>query len=126
MSGMRWLRIVLGVLVSYVVGILVLGLLAGIVLVFSPIKSLSEVTAIPRFTFATDVVIALGCAWGAYVVLRDVTFRTTLHGILIGAIAGIIGYFVLPGDLISHVYLLLLAITAGVIGGRLAMGGKRS
>ncbi len=123
---MRWLRIVLGVLVSYVVGILVLGLLAGIVLVFSPVKSLSEVAAIPRFTFVTNVVIALGCAWGAYVVLRDVTFRTTLHGILIGAIAGIIGYFVLPGDLISHIYLLLLAITAGVIGGRLAMGGKRS
>ena len=124
MRDIRWLRIVLGALVSFVVGVLTLGLLAGIILAFGPANTLAEVQAMPRFSFVTSVMIALGCAWGAYVVLRGVTIRTTLHGVLIGVLVGILGFFVISGDLIWHLYTLLMAIPAGVFGSRLALGGK--
>lgn len=124
MRNIRWLRIVLGALVSFAFGVLTLGLLAGILIAFSPANNLAEVLAMPRFAFVTSVMIALGCAWGAYAVLRGVTIYTTLHGALIGAFVGILGFFVLSGDLISHLYTLLMAIPAGVVGSRLALGGK--
>ena len=124
MRDIRWLRIVLGALVSFTFGVLTLGLLAGFILAFSPANSLAEVQAMPRFSFVTSVMIALGCAWGAFAVLRGVTIRTTLHGALIGALVGVLGFFVLSGDLISHLYTFLMAIPAGVLGSRLALGGK--
>jgi phosphate/sulfate permease len=120
MRNIRWLRIVLGALVSFAFGVLTLGLLAGILIAFSPANSLVEVQAMPRFAFVTSVMIALGCAWGAYAVLRGVTIRTTLHGALVGALS----FFVISGDVISHLYTLLMAIPAGVVGSRLALGGK--
>lgn len=126
MRSIRWLRILLGALASFVFGVLTLGLLAGLVLAFSPADSLAEVQAMPRFAFITSVMIALGCAWGAYTVLRGVTVRPTLHGALIGALVGIMSFFILSGDLILHLYTLLMAIPAGVLGSRLALGGKRA
>ncbi len=125
MKNIFWSRVALGALASFLVGVLILGVLIGIVVAFSSANSIQDVRGLPRFSFVTSVLTALAAAWGAYFALRDLPARHSLHGLLIGLSAGLLNFVLAPGDWIANILTLLMALPAGVFGSRIAERNPR-
>ena len=125
MTGIRWARVLVGVLAGVVFTVLLLGLVVAVVMALGQIGTIADVQRIPRFTFVTSLIVAAGSMWGAWAALRGEP-ASLLSGALIGFNIGVLGFLVLPGDTISHVLMVLMAVSAGVLGSRLALGSRRS
>jgi|GEM_PF-3948607 len=115
-----WSRLGIGVLVSLVLGMLILGFVIALVMVFGPVDSIAAVQALPRFSFFAGLTMALACAWGAFIALRRLPGDHNRHGLLIGLMVGLIQFVLTPGDLVGHGLNLLMALPAGLFGARMA------
>lgn len=124
MSGIRWSRVMVGVIASFFAGVLLLGGMIAILLAFTSAETIQDVQAIPRYGFAASVLTALAAAWGAFFALRSLTpgptARHSLHGLFIGLGAGLLPFIFTPGPWIANFFTLLMAIPAAVLGSRLA------
>lgn len=116
----NWSRLFLGIVGSALFSILGLGAIIGIVIAFSAAESIADVQNVARFSFVTSVLIALSCGWGALVALRGLKGRHILHGFLIGLAVGLLNYLVTPASFVTNLLTLLMALPAGIVGGRLA------
>lgn len=118
--GINWSRLLTGIVGSALFSILGLGAIIGLVIAFSPAESIADVQNVPRFSFVTSMLIALSCSWGALVALRELKGRHILHGLLIGLAVGLLNFLVTPADFVANLLTLLMALPAGIVGGRLA------
>jgi hypothetical protein len=115
-----WLRVAVGALVSLVLGMLIIGFVIALVMVLSPVDSVAAVQELPRFGFFAGLTTALACAWGVFIALRRLPNGHNRHGLLIGLIVGLIQFVLTPGDLVVHLLNLLMALSAGLFGARMA------
>lgn len=115
-----WSRLLMGVLVSLVLGVLIIGVVIALVMVLTPMDSITAVQGLPRFAFFAGLTTALACAWGAFVALRRLPGGHNRHGLLIGLIVGLVQFALTPGDPVIHLLTLLMALAAGLFGARMA------
>ncbi len=121
-----WLPIGIGVLVSLVLGMLIIGLVMALVMVFGPVASMAAVQELPRFRFFAGLTMALACAWGAFVALRRLSADHNRHGLLIGLLVGLAQFVLTPGDPVGHGLTLLMALSAGLFGARMAAHSRNA
>lgn len=124
MNNIRWSRIMVGVIASFLAAVLLLGGLIAIVIAVSSAQTIAEAQNIPRYGFAASVITALAAAWGAFFALRTLTpgptSRHTLHGLLIGLGAGLLPFIFAPGPWVANFITLMMCLPAAVLGSRLA------
>jgi hypothetical protein len=124
MNGIRWSRVMVGVIAGFLADVLLLGGLIAILIAFTPAQTIQEAQSIPRYGFAASVITALAAAWGAFFALRTLTpgptARHNLHGLLIGFGAGLLPFIFTPGQWVANLITLLMCLPAAVLGSRLA------
>jgi len=124
MKGIRWSRVMVGVIGSFLAGVLLLGGLITILIAFSSAQTIQEAQSIPRYGFAASMITALAAAWGAFFALRtlppDQASRHSLHGLLIGFGAGLLPFIFTPAQWGANLITLLMCLPAAVLGSRLA------
>ena len=120
MKGIRWSRLLVGILASALFAVLSLGAIVLLVIAFGSAETLQDVQNLDRYSFIVSVMVGLSSAWGAYIALRGTDERMVLHGLLIGLGVGIINFLINPAPVIGNVLTLLMALPAGVFGSRVA------
>jgi hypothetical protein len=118
--SLSWSRLGIGLLVSLALGMGILGFVIALVMVFGPVASIAAAQALPRFDFFAGLTMALACAWGAFIALRRLPADHNRHGLLIGLLVGLVQWVLISGDWVGHGLTLLMALSAGLFGARMA------
>lgn len=125
MSSIRWSRVLLGIVVGVILAVLGLGLIIAMLVVFSSAQTVAEVQALPRFSFVSNVMVALGCAWGVFVATRSLSSGHLLHGLLIALVIGLLNFAATPAPFVANLLTLLMAVLISVFASRMAQLNPR-
>ncbi|MCO6449469.1 MAG: hypothetical protein J5I90_01660 [Caldilineales bacterium] len=125
MKGIRWSRVLMGILVGVILAVLGMGLLVAVLIAISPAQTIQDVQALPRYSFVSNIMVALACAWGAFVATRSLPSGHLLNGVLIALGVGLLYIVTTPAPPISNILTLLMAILASIFSSRMAQLNPR-
>jgi len=126
MSAVPWSRVLVGVLASLLFALLGLAAFINLAILTGAAASVVEAQNLPRFSFITSLLMALGCAWGAWLTGRQLPERVLLlHGFLVGLGVGLLGFLLISAPFVGNLLTLLMALPAGIFGSRITLSSSR-
>ncbi|NUQ38682.1 MAG: hypothetical protein HUU23_12990 [Caldilineales bacterium] len=126
MSHAPWNRTLAGILASLLLALLGLAAFINLAILMGAAANVVEAQNLPRFSFVTSLLMALSCAWGAWLTGRRLPEGVLLlHGFLVGLGVGLIGFLLIPAPFVANLLTLLMALPAGIFGARMAFPSPR-